>query len=446
VQQEPVASGEVWARGLVGSIIGLTTLPILSLASLAMRQVQDLSQKVVDRTEGLMAKSDGRLASELLASLEANLQSFLTDLSSIKTQKLSAPEIRRLRELIEKGVRPASKAFWNEASNYGWAAGGQGLIRLAISRKIWIAPVLVPLAIGSIFSQAQVFGTVAALQQVAVLTLGSWVAFFLMNQLREFRRRSPSMWFGLAVLFSGPGAWLVAAFLTQDFQVSYLRWLLGYSVWLIVGSIFASAARLMVEERNDLSKQLQRLRQLDSRSDSVLRRESRRRANQLHGEVQSQLVSTALLAETGGQIGRAVLVSQLKSIQRVLSDEDSNTTSLVAMLDRLKSRWRGFIEITFDFAQAEIPTEIQGEVYLIIEEAVQNSHRHGLADRCEVAVNSEADGLMITVIDNGVGSRNGNPGLGSALFADHDPNWSLLPLESGGSKLSVKIEFLVKSP
>jgi hypothetical protein len=53
---------------------------------------------------------------------------------------------------------------------------------------------------------------------------------------------------------------------------------------------------------------------------------------------------------------------------------------------------------------------------------------------------------MITVIDNGVGSRNGNPGLGSALFADHDPNWSLLPLESGGSKLSVKIEFLVKSP
>ena len=446
VQQEPVASGEVWARGLVGSIIGLTTLPILSLASLAMRQVQDLSKKVVDRTEGLMAKSDGRLASELLASLEANLQSFLADLSSIKTQKLSTPEIRRLRELIEKSVRPASKAFWNEASNHGWAAGGQGLIRLAISRKIWIAPVLVPLAIGSIFSQAQVFGTVAALQQVAVLTLGSWVAFFLMNQLREFRRRSPSMWFGLAVLFSGPGAWLVAAFLTQDFQVSYLRWLLGYSVWLIVGSIFASAARLMVEERNDLSKQLQRLRQLDSRSDSVLRRESRRRANQLHGEVQSQLVSTALLAETGGQIGRAVLVSQLKSIQRLLSDEDSNTTSLVAMLDRLKSRWRGFIEITFDFAQAEIPTEIQGEVYLIIEEAVQNSHRHGLADRCEVAVNSEADGLMITVIDNGVGSRNGNPGLGSALFADHDPNWSLLPLESGGSKLSVKIEFLVKSP
>jgi signal transduction histidine kinase len=254
------------------------------------------------------------------------------------------------------------------------------------------------------------------------------------------------MWFGLAVMFSGPGAWLVAAFLTQDFQVSYLRWLLGYSVWLIVGSIFASAARLMVEERNDLSKQLQRLRQLDSRSDSVLRRESRRRANQLHGEVQSQLVSTALLAETGGQIGRAVLVRQLKSIQRLLSDEDSNTTSLVAMLDRLKSRWRGFIEITFDFDQAEIPTEIQGEVYLIIEEAVQNSHRHGLADRCEVAVNSEADGLMITVIDNGVGSRNGNPGLGSALFADHDPNWSLLPLESGGSKLSVKIEFLVKSP
>lgn len=443
VRQEPVASGELWARGLVGSIIGLTTLPILSLASLALRQVQDLNQKVLDRTEGLMAKSDGRLASELLASLEANLESFLADLSGIKTRKLSTPEILRLRELIEKNVRPASKAFWNEASNRGRASEGQGLIRLAMSRKIWIAPVLAPLAIGSIFSQAQVFGTVAALQQVAGLSLVSWSAFFLMNKFGEFRRRSPGIWFSAAVALAGPGGWLVVALFTQDFHVSYVRWVLGYSVWLIIGSIFASAARLMIEERNDLSKQLQRLRQLDSRSDSVLRREARRRANQLHGEVQSQLVSTALLAETGDQIDREVLVSQLKAIQRLLSSEDSNTTSLVAKLDRLKSRWRGFIEITLDISPDEIPTDVQGEVYLVIEEAVQNSHRHGLADRCEVAVSCEADGLTITVIDNGVGSRNGNPGLGSALFADHDPNWSLLPLDSGGSKLSVKIEYLV---
>ena len=443
VQLEPVASGEVWVRGLVGSIIGLTTLPILSLASLAMRQVQELNQKVIDRTEDLMAKSDGRLASELLASLEANLQTFLADLASIKTQKLSNSEIHRLSELIEKNVRPASKAFWNEASIRGWAAGGQGLIRLAVSRRIWITPVLVPLAIGSIFSQAEVFGTVAALQQVAVLTLVSWITLQIFNQFEKFRRRSPGIWFSAAIFLAGPGAWLAVTSFTQDFQVSYLRWLLGYSVWLIVGSIFASAARLMVEERNDLSKQLQRLRQLDSRSDSVLRREARRRANQLHGEVQSQLVSTVLLAETGGQIDREVLVNQLKTIQRLLRDEDQNTMNLAAMLDRLKSRWRGFLEITLDVAQIEIPVELQGEVYLVIEEAVQNSHRHGLADRCEVTVNPAIKGLTITVIDNGVGSRNGHPGLGSALFAEHDPNWSLVPLDSGGSKLTVKIEFLV---
>ena len=442
-QLEPFVTAEFWTRGASGAMIGLTTLPILSLASLAMRQVQELNRIVVDRTEGLRAKSAGPVASELLANLEASIAAFILDLKATSDQRLSSLEIQRLRGLIQDNVRPTSQAFWSESAPVAPAPSWQGLFRLAIARQIWIWPVLAPLAIGSIFSQSEVFGIVTALQKVTVLTLISGLTLYLMNRLATFRRSAPAAWFATSMLLAGPAAWLLTAVVTGGLQIEYVRWLIGYGVWLAIGSIFTSAARLMIEERNDLSRRLQNLRLLDNRSDSVLRRESRRRANQLHGEVQSQLVSSALLAETGGLIERSVLVEQLRNIQVSLSDSDQEAMNLGSQLERLKSRWNGFIAITYDLGAAELPSHTQSEMYLVIEEAVQNSYRHGLADICEVGVRRDEDGLVVTVIDNGVGSRNGTPGLGSALFSEHDPNWSLSPLEKGGSKLEVRIGFLV---
>lgn len=435
--------GETLARGLVGSLIGLTTLPILSLASMALREVRELNQRVLDRKRILEADSLGQSPSELLSDLQHKISSLLSELQGLDQLKLTTSEIQKLRLLIENSVRPASHAFWNEANTRDRALGRAGLIRLAMSRPFWIAPVIAPLAVGSIVSQSQEFGIIAALQQIFIVTFISALALWAMNQLVSFRKKAPRVWFALGVALAGPVAWIFSVLLSQDFQPHYLRWLIGYSAWLCIGSIFASAARLMVEERNQLANQLKRLRQLDGRSDVALRREYKRRANQLHGEVQSKLVSTVLLAEAGEQIDRTVLLGQLRGIQNLLGGEHQLEKSLIESLEGLKVRWQGFIEISFAVPDLPINPSIQREIFLVVEEAVQNSYRHGLADNCDIKVEIDNSSILLTIVDNGVGSRGGSPGLGSALFAEHDENWNLLPAENGGSRLTLKMDIFV---
>jgi two-component sensor histidine kinase len=435
---EPVLGQELIARSFVGGVIGLITLPMLSLATMALLQIKDLNQKLGDRVDVEFADASRPEASLLLGKLVAQINRLLVQLRRAPEFNLSTADVRALRELIESGVRPTSHAYWSESNVAPRTLSWKRLLELAYGQPIWIWPVLLPLAIGSLVSQVEAFGIFPALQKVAFVIFLSALVLTFANQWLALRKRSAGLWFFTAMAFAGPAAWLLAAGVTRQIELADLRWFFGYSGWLVAGSLFSSAARLLARERAELSSELNRLRLLDSRFDSEFRREARRKANQIHGEIQSQLVSTALLAEAGTQIQRQSLIRQLEVVLDSLQQPHDENFQLSERFDTLVNRWRGFIEIDLTLDQVRLNERLARVVFSVVEEACLNAYRHGLADHCRVEI-SAGDPIEISVQDNGVGLRSGPPGLGTSLFADLDPNWSLDPGIEGGTLLQVRI-------
>jgi anti-sigma regulatory factor (Ser/Thr protein kinase) len=77
----------------------------------------------------------------------------------------------------------------------------------------------------------------------------------------------------------------------------------------------------------------------------------------------------------------------------------------------------------------------------VVEEAFSNALRHGLATEATILLNSTPSEISLDVIDNGVGPRAGDPGLGSSLFNSiAGSNWSLSRGPEGiGAKLNLQI-------
>ena len=77
----------------------------------------------------------------------------------------------------------------------------------------------------------------------------------------------------------------------------------------------------------------------------------------------------------------------------------------------------------------------------MVEESFSNALRHGLATEATIVLNSSATEISLTVIDNGIGPRAGDPGLGSSLFNSiAGSNWSLSRGPDGvGAALNLKI-------
>ncbi len=429
---------ELFARSLVGGLIGLITLPLLSLAAMALLQVRELNQKLGDRLDVADEIATRPEARQLFEKLLAQINTLLDDLRSGPNANLTPADIKALRELIESGVRPTSHAYWSESKVKTGALGWQRLLELAYGQKIWIWPVLLPLAIGSLVSQVEAFGIFSALQKVGLVTLFSALSLIVMNRWDGLRRQSAGLWFLVAIALSGPASWLLAGSLTGVIELAEMRWFVGYTGWLVAGSLFTSAARLLVRERAELSVELDRLRLLDSRSDLEFRREARRKANQIHGEVQSQLVSTALLAENGAQIPRLSLIEQLEAVLNSLEQPEDASCPPEHRFQALARRWSGFLSIEFSIYGAPLSEPYSKLVFSVVEEACLNAYRHGLADECRVQI-SVGTFIEVSVQDNGVGLRSGSPGLGSALFAEVDHAWSLESSVDGGCLLTVKI-------
>jgi two-component sensor histidine kinase len=96
----------------------------------------------------------------------------------------------------------------------------------------------------------------------------------------------------------------------------------------------------------------------------------------------------------------------------------NDALSLVGLTMATTELWRGVIDVEFvvDELGACQPSEL-GLVDRIVNELVNNAHRHGMASHVRIELSLKLDTINLDARDNGVGLRNGAPGLGSALLA-----------------------------
>jgi two-component sensor histidine kinase len=88
------------------------------------------------------------------------------------------------------------------------------------------------------------------------------------------------------------------------------------------------------------------------------------------------------------------------------------------------------------FRRNRIPSARAGPFFYLIEEAVSNSFRHGLASQVTIELSVDPE-PKLTVLDDGIGPVSGPAGLGSKVLDSAAISWTLSPGAQGGSELTV---------
>lgn len=223
--------------------------------------------------------------------------------------------------------------------------------------------------------------------------------------------------------------------------------------WIPVLTVTCGLIDTALKQRKEILDSLQsridmsRVRAISENNETV--RLSNDMAKYLHGNLQSRLMASAFAIEAAGnaQDSNALLAEIEKARKSIATPFDQFTTrgmdSAVNELSSLVSMWDGILSTQIEFTGLNENFSIieTRNIVHVVEEAFSNALRHGLATEASIVVKSTNDVISLTVIDNGIGPRAGDPGLGSSLFNSiAGSNWSLSRGPEGiGAKLNLQI-------
>lgn len=172
-------------------------------------------------------------------------------------------------------------------------------------------------------------------------------------------------------------------------------------------------------------------------------------AKYLHGNLQSRLMAAAFAIETAGANSNDVEIdTQLEIARQALARPFDHyfeiaATSFTADIRNLADSWSALLFTSLVFAGSDdqfSETECQAAL-LCIEEGLANALHHGHASEVAISVTTTKAMHVVSLIDNGIGPRDGTPGLGSSLFNSiAGSNWSLSNGPEGiGAELNLQI-------
>lgn len=282
-------------------------------------------------------------------------------------------------------------------------------------------------------------------------------------------------WLGLAVFFSlvanetlartKKGAAALGVVLTLLLSLSSIPLLegaaaLGYttewtiriisvhfiSVLLLVGATLPPA---VASARQDVLDNLRS--HLDARSleklhvESQLAVVSQKIANHLHGDVRGNFLAAVLTLQShldSGNIERARrAIADIKTLLGESVSSSASALSTTAELAAFIENWSGLVDIQLNQPLSDIPAVYQEAAHTIIVEAINNAVRHGGADWVRINTTVEADGLVLSIRNNGAGLSGSREGLGTANLNLYAPDsWTRIAQAEGITQLLVRLE------
>jgi signal transduction histidine kinase len=155
----------------------------------------------------------------------------------------------------------------------------------------------------------------------------------------------------------------------------------------------------------------------------------------------------AIEAAGNAQDSQALSAEIDKARQSITTPFDQFTSHELGLvsdeLSRLMVMWEGILstELVLSSLDQDVSSIDTRNIVHVVEEAFSNALRHGLATEATILLIPTNSGISLTVIDNGIGPRDGFPGLGSSLFNSiAGSNWSLTRGPDGvGTQLNLQI-------
>lgn len=223
------------------------------------------------------------------------------------------------------------------------------------------------------------------------------------------------------------------------------------SVFLIfVTSGFGTFRNIHQDMMSSFSKTLTK-NEIEVLAESIqLSRLATEAADLLHGQVQTKLVSCAAaidqarLSGNVEQFNRALMQARAILELPLLDQVADHGSTVEREIARKCKLWDGLCEIHLDLPESigRITGKNAFNIGRIIEEAISNSMRHGLATQIKIVLRENIPGtIFLTVTDNGIGPQQGHKGQGSDTLSVYSSGTNVLERnpDGPGSILSLSV-------
>jgi signal transduction histidine kinase len=444
-------TSRVWQTTLLGAwMIPAVTLVAARLAALQEQREALVAEKVANTIveTGAAQTRDNQAA---LRAFAAMAKAELAKISSSQgSNNGGSAYAKAIRKLVTDQLRPLSHRIWDQEnkriSSFSFAEVSRSAIFSFAQARLVVAMVYFVTSIPAIMRYVPLGESVLrALSAAAIIYLG--LAMTTLYKPKKYWHATS--YFVLTILAVSYMTFIsgellfgyVSGFKLFDTLVAVWLWLVQLTFITAFLSGVRKGGTAIKQEFAELygSESIDRAVRL-----SQARIQNRDFANYLHGNVQNKLLSVALGLERG-EATKEELQQALAMVEDILKSLDSdfkttNSGQIDDEIEKINNQWLGFVNIKWNIDSAVNNLETRQKILLIqvAEEAISNSVRHGLSKNIVVTAKVVSGALQIEVTDDGIGPRDGKPGLGSIFFKNVSRGqWSLTQGPGGGSKLTV---------
>jgi hypothetical protein len=450
-----IQSNELLGKVIASTALGIIVVCIVPLALSQLELYQKQRTELIHRIISRELTQERELTQNTHVLLADFITRSLDTLDKVKDDLPSLPHV--LDELRENQVRPLSHEIWKREQQKIPQFTLVSLITVSFARLHFVMwPVVVGFALLIGPSQFQQYGFEAGLAALSAQSLVILVGLALANFLRPSGLARGILAFltsnvaltlvislGTTALF-GP----IPHFQPIQAALAVFQVLATLTFFTSVYSLTRKTHRAVEQDLLAHSPQLAE----EDLSRAQQSRADRELAQLLHSQVQNVLLAKSLALKESLSVPGLTDNSRNQIAQEAIGDVEEYLSTLshttpghppthaTDQLITVAERWSPVVEVkhnldNFEFSQALTRhTEL---LQSILNEALANAVRHGLARHIEIRVEEIDNAFIATVLDDGVGPRQGEPGLGTMLFLSiPGSQWSLTPQNNGqGSQL-----------
>jgi hypothetical protein len=431
------------------SLLGLMLVFAAAAISSAQRRYQAERDLLV--TQKVQQNLNSNFARDYSKAATTELRSFVSQAK----QRLVAEgsnSSAMIRSIIEDSLRPLSHKLWERENakfaNYEIA----DLIRLAIRNNRYFATTtaLIYFVVTVPFVLIQAGWSDAILRSL----LGSAIILIFFTIAARLRTKSfsASLITFVSVIMATDAAVIAASSILLGELEGYNAWSMAVAVlfWLAEVNLFLGITAVMRENHKEIREKLASVTALPGVAKAVKNSTNlilnRELANYLHGSLQNRLLSSAVRIERSGDDPN-LLLAELEQLEQLLENVGDtgkyvSNSDLSLQLQQLQQSWAGFVAIIIEnsLPNAGAAGSIDFVIGQVVNEAISNSVRHGLAKNIRIQIEQDGQQIKLRVLDDGLGPRENKPGLGSKYFDSvAGTNWKIAPGANGGSELTLTL-------
>jgi len=451
----PIPIVETIWRSIGTAVLGAVVVPAIAALQVAVERYRtEHALLVAQLLHGIRREPDE--ISEEGAQRSSDLQRFAAEAREALAASAPDAAAATLLRLVDERLRPYTHELWARSDAPHRELDLRSVLRIALRNNAFpYAPIVLPYMLSVLPVSIELAGPGQGALRAVLAGITLLAVLALARALRP-----PLAWRSTAVLHLA----LTVAVATA---VQVLQWdhLFGgmprsstpalwvtVAIWLTVLVVVSGAVTVALRTRAALRAEVLRsvgpeaLRAVAMRDHDRLA--AQRVATNLHADVQGQLLAAARRIEQLGE-DAAARAAELATIDRLLHELPGLSMTVPAdpvpfevRLRALEHRWQGFVAVRIECAPdvTDVPAALQERAVQAVSEAVVNAARHGLATAVRADIVVVGPGLEVRVADDGIGPRDGAPGLGSAYFAANSGgDWSLVAGPEGGSILRVRL-------